>query len=373
MSEEQADIDRVLKERGKGARKQYLCSWMDGAEPQWVAAKHLEGSVALEEWEEAEDPQPEIFDEPPQVETKCEQLVQWLRAAKRPAVLCGAGLSSSILPTFRGAGGLWTTQAGSAKKVQSGRLMPTLAHRALVALEQAGFVNFCATQNYDDLASVSGFPAAKLAELHGNIFTESCRKCGTVYHRDFEVELATSKAHETGRMCEDPGCSQPLYDSIVHFGESLPWRDLCMANAKFTSADLTIVLGSSLLVTPACDLPFKSKRRVRKDTSGFVSPSPQQSPKAVIVNLQQTRCDKLADLIIRAKCDEVLDRVASALVPGWVPGFGLSAPSVSSVSAASSSNSSASTATASAKRKSVTPTFNAPAKRPKASSSKESK
>ena len=48
----QADIDRILKERGKGARKQYLCSWMDGAEPQWVAAKYLADTVALEEWEE---------------------------------------------------------------------------------------------------------------------------------------------------------------------------------------------------------------------------------------------------------------------------------------------------------------------------------
>ena len=51
-SSEQADIDRILKERGKGARKQYLCSWMDDAEPQWVAAKYLADTVALEEWEE---------------------------------------------------------------------------------------------------------------------------------------------------------------------------------------------------------------------------------------------------------------------------------------------------------------------------------
>ena len=136
--------------------------------------------------------------------------------------MCGAGLSASILPTFRGAQGLWTTAAGHAKKVQPGKFQPTLGHRALVALEAAGFINFLATQNYDDLASVSGFPAGKLAELHGNIFTESCRRCKTVYHRTFEVELASSKDHETGRICDDAKCGGALYDNIVHFGKSQP-------------------------------------------------------------------------------------------------------------------------------------------------------
>jgi hypothetical protein len=213
----------------------------------------------------------------------------------------------------------------------------------------------------------------------GNIFTESCRKCGTVYHRDFEVELPTSKHHETGRNCDNAACHQPLFDNIVHFGEGLPWRDLCMANAKFTSADLTIVLGSSLLVAPACDLPFKSKRRVRKNTTGYVSASPHPSPKAVIVNLQATRCDQLADLIIRATCDKVLDRVASVLVPGWIQGHGLPATDVSSSASASSasgsSSSSASTsAAASSKRKTAASASTAaPAKRTKTSSSSSKK
>ena len=43
-AEESADIDRILKEKGKGAKKKYLCSWMDGAEPQWVNGAHLQGT-----------------------------------------------------------------------------------------------------------------------------------------------------------------------------------------------------------------------------------------------------------------------------------------------------------------------------------------
>ena len=44
-------------------------------------------------------------------------------------------------------------------------------------------------------------------------------------------------------------------DTIVSFGESLPQADLETAMQKSKAADLFIVLGSSLLVTPAADLP----------------------------------------------------------------------------------------------------------------------
>ncbi len=116
-----------------------------------------------------------------------------------------------------------------------------------------------------------------------------------------QVECPTSKNHETGRACVK--CGGALFDNIVHFGEALPWNALTMANAKFLGADLSIAIGSSLQVEPAASLPFKSKRRKKN--------SPR--PRAVIVNLQPTRLDGEADLVIRARSDDVLSRICTAL------------------------------------------------------------
>lgn len=157
----------------------------------------------------------------------------------------------------------------------------------------------------------AGFPVAKLAELHGNIYIERCERCNASYTRDFEVAAADAPAHHrTDRTCDAAGCGGRLLDNIVHFHEALPWGALTMANAKFVGADMTVVLGSSLSVEPAAGLAFKAKRR-RRAVAG------QVPVRAVIVNLQPTPRDGEADLVIHARCDEVLEAVARALLPGW--------------------------------------------------------
>lgn len=280
---------------------------MDGAKPQWVGAEHLANTAALDTWENGDEDIDEQPDPPEVVRVKCDQLVEWLRHAKRPCFMLGAGISASVLPTFRGAGGLWTKSAGSRipenAPALGGLPIPTLAHRGLVALEKVGKVNWVATQNYDNLSVRSGFPEKKLSELHGNIYTEHCPQCQLVFRRGFEVELPTATHHETGRHC--PDCGDELRDNIVHFGEDLPFHQLKMANAKFVGTDLAIVLGSSLQVEPAASLPFRAKRRYR-DTS-----SARPRPKSVVVNLQPTPNDGEADLVIRATCDEVIERLAT--------------------------------------------------------------
>lgn len=193
-AEESADIDRIIKEKGKGASKKYLCAWMDGAEPQWVEAKYLKGTVALEEWEESCEVVPELFDSEEEIARKCAVLAEWWGSSQRTAILVGAGISASVLPTFRGQGGLWTKSAAPmAKKSNAAacsRPQPTLSHSLLATLEKAGRLNFVASQNYDDL--FREFPKSKLAELHGNIYTETCRSCGEIYHRDFEVRCVAA-------------------------------------------------------------------------------------------------------------------------------------------------------------------------------------
>ncbi len=126
-------------------------------------------------------------------------------------------------------------------------------------------------------------------------------------------------------------------DNIVHFSEALPWGALTMANAKFVGADFTLVLGSSLRVEPAAGLPFKAKRRARR-----VEGEPPRV-RCVIVNLQPTPRDAEADLVIHARCEEVLNAIARALVPGWAGGGG-AASSFSSSAAADGGSASSSAA-----------------------------
>jgi len=59
-------------------------------------------------------------------------------------------------------------QAGAA----CSRPQPTASHALLSELEEAGRVNFVASQKNDDL--FREFLKAKLSELHGNIYTETC-------------------------------------------------------------------------------------------------------------------------------------------------------------------------------------------------------
>ena len=95
-----------------------------------------------------------------------------------------------------------------------------------------------------------------MAEVHGNTNLEKCEKCHKEYLRDFKVRNANKvHNHKTGRRCDDPGCRGALYDSIINFGENLPEKELNAGFENSEKADLCLVLGSSLRVTPAADMP----------------------------------------------------------------------------------------------------------------------
>merc|ERR1712039_398951 len=154
----------------------------------------------------------------------------------------------------------------------------------------------------------SGVPGTALVELHGNACVEECRGCGAVFHRDHVVRTATGLfEHGTGRSCEK--CGQPLYDNIVNFGntfEHVPSMEDAhdAAWVECLKADLCVVLGSSLSVQTACDLPEEClEERDAKPNGGHL----------VIVNRQRTPKDNLASLRIFADCDDVLSFIDKAM------------------------------------------------------------
>jgi len=170
------------------------------------------------------------------------------------------------------------------------KAVPTPSHMALVKLQQEGILKFLVSQNVDGIHRRSGFPAQKMSEVHGNTNLEVCKnaKCLKEYLRDYSVRSAKSvHDHKTTRKCV---CGGALHDSIINFGENLPEKALTDGFAECEKADVCLVLGSSLRVTPAADMP---KQTYIKGGQLF------------IVNLQSTPLDKGA-IRINGMIDKVM-------------------------------------------------------------------
>ena len=183
---------------------------------------------------------------------------------------------------------------------------PSKTHMALVALEQRNHLKFLISQNVDGLHRKSGIPSTKLAELHGNTNVEVCEVCGQEHMRDLRVRNAKSvTAHRTGRTCSREGCNGALKDTAINFGEQLNENTLNLGYEHGGAADLCLAMGSSLTITPASTMPESCAKN---------------GGNLVIVNLQSTPLDKLAKLVIHAKCDDVMVLLMKKLgypIPQW--------------------------------------------------------
>ncbi|XP_010536736.1 PREDICTED: NAD-dependent protein deacetylase SRT1 [Tarenaya hassleriana] len=243
----------------------------------------------------------EFFDSSHVLQYKIEQLAKMIQKSKHLVVFTGAGISTSCgIPDFRGPKGIWTLQReGKALPKASlpfHRAMPSMTHMALVELERAGILKFLISQNVDGLHLRSGIPREKLAELHGDSFMDMCPSCGAEYLRDFEVETIGLK--ETSRRCSNEKCGAKLVDTVLDWEDALPEKEMNPAEKHCKMADLVLCLGTSLQITPACNLPLKCLRG---------------GGKIVIVNLQKTPKDKKASLVIHGLVDKVVAGVMEML------------------------------------------------------------
>jgi NAD-dependent SIR2 family protein deacetylase len=89
-----------------------------------------------------------------------------------------------------------------------------------------------------------------------------------------------------------------LTSSVVNFGQSLPERDLMLSFEHSRRSDLFVVVGSSLVVTPAADMPEEALRF---------------GAKLVILNEGKTPFDVYAHLRFYEKIGEVLPRAVEQL------------------------------------------------------------
>ncbi|OTB05555.1 hypothetical protein M426DRAFT_56743 [Hypoxylon sp. CI-4A] len=257
-------------------------------------------------------PAEERQESPDRIERKAEALAKLVKKSKHLIVFTGAGISTSAgIPDFRGPQGVWTLRAQGKQPtgaVNTLQAVPTATHMALVELQNRGVLKYLISQNCDGLHTKSGILPDRISELHGNSNRESCRDCGKEYIRDFRAVATYEKTvrdHRTGRKCAR--CGGVLLDSIINFGESLPAEALQLARDHAEKADVCLVLGSSLTVSPANEIP---------ETVGS-----RKGTKLAICNLQETPLDGLADLRIYSKADELMTRVMSKLdipIPSFV-------------------------------------------------------
>jgi NAD-dependent deacetylase len=228
--------------------------------------------------------------------------------ARRIAVFTGAGISTeSGIPDFRSPGGIWTRMAPidfqdfisseEARREAWRRKFatdptiraaePNRGHRAVATLIRQGKARAVITQNIDGLHQASGIPDRQVIELHGNTTYAHCLDCGERYEIDaLRVQF---EKDETPPVCSE--CDGLVKTATISFGQAMPEAAMLRAEIETRSADLFIVLGSSLVVFPAAAFPAAAKE------NGAV---------LAIVNREPTPLDDIADLVVNDSIGDVM-------------------------------------------------------------------
>jgi len=178
---------------------------------------------------------------------------------------------------------------------------------AIVELLSRDIIKYLVSQNTDGLHRKSGVALNKFSELHGNQTLEKCPNptCLKEYIRDYRTRTAEDvHDHKTDRLCA--ACGGPLYDSIINFGETLPEKEITESFKQADIADLCIVLGSSLTVNPAAEIPKTVATRGKP---------------LIIVNQQETPLDKHSTYKFTCSTDKFMEEIMSILqipIPLWL-------------------------------------------------------
>ncbi len=226
-----------------------------------------------------------------ELEDKIELAAKWIFESNRLVIFTGAGISTeSGLPDFRGPDGVWTRRDAGLPPPKSppwDQVKPNQGHYEIVELLKLGKLDYLISQNVDGLHAKSGIPFEKLAELHGNMYFMKCLACGKklTFEEAGWDKKKLGQGYRTGRIRKNqpncPNCEGRLISSIVNFGDPLPIDELEESIRRSQSSDVFFVIGSSLVVTPAANMPGYAWRN---------------GAKLIILNQGETPYDDEADL-----------------------------------------------------------------------------
>jgi NAD-dependent deacetylase len=240
-----------------------------------------------------------------------------IREAGKNIFFTGAGISTeSGIPDYRSQGGIWDKfrpvyfdefmSSKDAREeywrrwkelyrgIQQAR--PNVGHTSIARLDQLGFLHAVITQNVDGLHQLSGLADEKIIELHGNTRRIRCLKCRKITSTDDIQERLAS-----GDPAPECKCGGYLKPDTISFGQAMPVSEVNRAVSLSQTSDFFMVVGSTLLVQPAAHMPVYAK---------------QNGAFLVIINLSETPCDDLCDVLIRDKAGDVLQRVVREVEKG---------------------------------------------------------
>jgi len=240
----------------------------------------------------------------PSLEQQVEEVASLILISKYLVVFTGAGISTeSGLADFRGKNGMWTRRDKGLPPPKSKHfddVTPNEGHKAILELQNLGFLKFLISQNVDNLHLKSGIRPELIAELHGNYKYMKCMDCDARFKRE---EIGWNREiHGRGFRTEEqlanqpicPVCKGRIISSVVNFNDPMPEKELKISKEHTNKCDLMIVVGSSLVVQPAASFPNRAKRN---------------GAKLVIINIDPTPLDYKADLKVDAQAGEFLTKV----------------------------------------------------------------
>ena len=232
---------------------------------------------------------------------KYNEIIKLITTANKITVLTGAGVSTeSGLPDFRSKDGFWTKnqpiqfqdyldneeqqRLSWSRNIELHKILkkirPNIGHtfvEKIVNLNNKE--NFLITQNIDGLHQRSGVPEDKIIEIHGNAIEARCLDCGeTADILDFHAAI---KVNNPLPKCIN--CNGIVKVATISFGQPMNENDMLRASNLSSQCDLMIVMGSSLSVMPAGQIPNLAI---------------QSGAKLVILNREETIYDPMADIVI---------------------------------------------------------------------------
>ena len=242
-----------------------------------------------------------------------QRVAKWLQTAKSCIAFTGAGISTeSGIPDFRTPGGVWSKyqpvyfddfMASADARLEYWRqkseshddmavAVPNTGHDILARWESSKRLRGVITQNIDGLHQRAG--SRCILELHGTARQIMCLDCGARF--DAEELVAEFRRTLTVPPCRD--CGGRLKHATVSFGQALPQDVLSEALEWSRKCELILAMGSSLLVTPAADLPQLAKR---------------SGARLVIINADPTGMDHLADAVVHTGIGSTLTAIDNLL------------------------------------------------------------
>ena len=212
----------------------------------------------------------------PTFQERIDKLNKMIADARRIVFFTGAGISTgSGIPDFRSANGLYNTSEEAdpeymlsadclykepakfyeylREHMDFSKAEPNIAHRVISYLQQARIVSVI-TQNIDGLHEKAG--SKNIAAIHGTLGKFYCDECCASH---FIPTLVYEGEYDSlpDRVPRCPECSGSalIRPAITLYSESLPPTEWEIALRWVRNADLFIVVGSSLTVSPANLLP----------------------------------------------------------------------------------------------------------------------